>query len=148
MAQYRKVRLLFTRSEMCLVRLDVYHNKRWNSLTLVQKGGDRWGWIVQDDDVGDSDSDPPFSGSPFWYWFFFLKPPNIILVWGDNGGGASWRRTRRVDVRTKNNFLERNERQQRCTEEVCQSCRRCCYCCGTNEAVVKHRSEGKRRCDC
>jgi len=60
MAQDRKVRLQFTRSEMGLIRLDVDHNKRRNSLTFVQKDGDRQGWIVQDDDMGVSNSDPPF----------------------------------------------------------------------------------------
>ena len=80
MAQYRKVRLLFTRSEMGLIRLDVDHNKRRNSLTFVQKDGDRQGWIVQDDDMGFRIQIPLFE-LPLLVliFFFFFKPPKYYF---------------------------------------------------------------------
>ena len=79
MAQYRKVRLLFTRSEMGLIRLDVDHNKRRNSLTFVQKDGDRQGWIVQDDDMGFRIQIPLFELPLLVLIIFFFKPPKYYF---------------------------------------------------------------------
>ena len=79
MAQYRKVRLLFTRSEMGLIRLDVDYNKRRNSLTFVQKDGDRQGWIVQDDDMGFRIQIPLFELPLLVLIFFFFKPPKYYF---------------------------------------------------------------------
>ena len=63
MAQDRKVRLQFTRSEMGLIRLD---------LTFVQKDGDRQGWIVQDDDMGFRIQIPLFELPLLVLIFFFF----------------------------------------------------------------------------